>query len=82
MGVDEDERPCLNRRQAYEVAYRFMAYYYDHERTVPLLQMLHAISWTGPDPSGNAEAWGRWMKCVQETLDGDPLPRLPPPWDQ
>jgi hypothetical protein len=52
------------------VAYRFVARYYDDQRLATILQLLEVIE----------EASGPWQICVQETLDGAPLPELPPPW--
>lgn len=76
-----DQSQGLSALQAHEVAYRFVARYYDYERIVPILHLLKAISSTGDRPDRDEEAWGRWQVCVQETLDGAPLPELPPPWD-
>jgi hypothetical protein len=71
----------LSSRQAHEAAYRFVARYYDYQRTVAILRLLEAISWTDDHPDSNGPAWAVWQRCVQETLDGAPLPVLPPPWD-
>jgi hypothetical protein len=70
----------LSLQQAHEVAYRFLARYYDYERIEPILRLLEAISWKGPAATGWAVSES-WKASVQETLDGAPLPELPPPWD-
>jgi hypothetical protein len=70
----------LTWRQAHEAAYRFLARYYDHERTGAIRQLLEAIAWSGEHPRSNQRGWAAWQDCVQETLDGAPLPDLPPPW--
>jgi hypothetical protein len=75
-----DDGQMLSPRQAYVAAYRFIAGYYDYERTAPILRVLQAISWTGDHPESNQEAWPMWKACVQETRDAAPLPELPPPW--
>lgn len=71
----------LTSRQAHEAAYRFVARYYDYQRTRPVLEFLEAISWTGDNPASNGHAWELWQACVQETLDRAALPDLPSPWD-
>jgi hypothetical protein len=71
----------LTWRQAHEAAYRFVARYYDYQRTRPVLEFLEAISWTGDDPASNGPAWAAWEACVQQTLDRAALPVLPSPWD-
>jgi hypothetical protein len=71
----------LSARQAREVAYRFVARYYDDLRLVPILRLLEAMSGTGDQPDSSQTSWGPWQACVQATLDGAPLPELPPPWD-
>jgi hypothetical protein len=77
----EDRSQGLPPHQAFEAAYRLLARHYDHERTVPLRQLLEAISWTGESPISNEAEWAAWQECVQETLRAAPLPELPPPWD-
>lgn len=72
--------PGLSPQQAQEVAYRFLARYYDYERIAPIRRLLEAISWKEPP----AKAWAvceLWQVAVDETLDGAPLPELPPPWE-
>ncbi len=68
----------LSRKQAHEVAYRFLARYYDFERIAPIRRLLEAISWqeTAADASAVDELW---QVSVPETLSGEPLPDLPPP---
>jgi hypothetical protein len=68
-------------QQAREAAYRFVARYYDYARLAPILNLLDAISTTGEHPAFNEAVWAVWRRCVQETLDGAPMPELPPPWD-
>lgn len=65
--TDADQTELLSPRQAYEAAHRFIARYYDHERSGVILSMLDAL------PSC-------WAKCLEDTLAGAPLPKLPPPW--
>jgi hypothetical protein len=70
----------LSPQEAHEVAYRFLARYYDYERIEPILRLLDAISWTGPA----SQEWAvreLWQVSIDETLDGAPLPELPPPWE-
>ena len=84
MAVSSKNPVGLTSQQAHEAAYRMVARYYDYERIVPIRRLLEAISWTDdrPDPNGGAWAvWAVWQACVQDTLDGAPLPPLPPPWD-
>lgn len=73
--------PWLTSRQAHEAAYRFVARYYDYQRTRPVLEFLESISWAGDDPAVNGPAWEAWETCVQQTLDRAALPDLPSPWD-
>jgi hypothetical protein len=78
--AETTESAGLSPQQAQEVAYRFLARYYDYERIAPILRLLEAISWKGPP----AKAWAvceLWQVSVDETLDGAPLPELPPPWE-
>jgi hypothetical protein len=70
----------LSPQQAQEVAYRFLARYYDHERIAPILRLLEAISGTGPTATARAVC-ELWQVSVEETLGGAPLPELPPPWE-
>jgi hypothetical protein len=82
--ADAGETQSLSPQQAHQAAYRLVARYYEYERIVPILRLVRAISWTEdhPDPDERAWAvWAVWQDCVQETLDGAPLPELPPPWD-
>lgn len=76
-----DQSRDLTPQQAYEAAYRFVAHYYDYERSAPMLRLLQSIGWTGDAPDGNADSWDVWQDCIQQTLDHEPLPDLPPPWD-
>jgi hypothetical protein len=81
-GSDAAQR--LSPQQAHQAAYRLVARYYDYERTVPILRLLEAISWTDDRSDPDERAWGVWAvweDCVQETLHGAPLPQLAPPWD-
>ena len=72
----------LTPKQAHDVAYRVLARYYDYERIAPILRVLEAISWTSDLPEGKAWAmWELWRVALEETLDGAPLPELPPPWE-
>lgn len=63
------------------MAYRFVAGYYDDLRLVPVLRLLEAMSWTGDETDSSEAGWAPWQASVQATLDGAPLPELPPPWD-
>ena len=83
--IEASQDGLLSSEQAHETAYRFVARYYDYERSVPILRLLEAIAWVAdhPDsdhPDSDEESWAPWKRCVQETLDGAPLPELPPPW--
>lgn len=80
----ETER--LTPRQAHEALYRFVAEYYDQERTRPILRLLEAISSPNScsERSGSEiapETWMTWIGCVKQTLCGSRLPDVPPPWD-
>jgi hypothetical protein len=80
LGAEAAEQAGLVPAQAHEVAYRFLARYYDHERTAPIRRLLEAISCTRPA----ATPWAMcelWQLAIDETLNGFPLPELPPPWD-
>jgi hypothetical protein len=79
--VAEEAEPAeLSPKQARELAYRFLARYYDFERIAPIRRLLDAISLTGP--AGDTWAASElWAVSVQETLDGAPLPELPPIWE-
>jgi hypothetical protein len=80
--AEAGESRALSAEQAHEAAYRLIALYYDYERTVPIRQLLEAISRGHSASDDRAWAVGAvWQACVQETLDGAPLPDLPPPWD-
>ena len=76
-----EQGPELSPREALEAAYRFVARYYDSERCGPILRLLEAISVSLDDPEEEGEDLARWRSCVVETLDGSPLPALPPRWD-
>jgi hypothetical protein len=80
-GREPRPRQILSSEQAYQAAYRFIAKYYDYERTAPILRLLESFSATGDDPDADTEARAMWRACVQETVDAVPVPRLPPPWD-
>jgi len=80
--ADESEAAGLSSKQAREVAYRFLARYYDYERIAPILRLLQTVSWSRERPS--AEAWAvseLWEVSLEETLADAPLPELPPPWE-
>lgn len=79
--VAEAAEPAqLSPKQAREVAYRFIARYYDFERTAPIRRVLEVISCKGS--AADALAAGElWQVSVKETLNGAPLPGLPPPWE-
>lgn len=80
--IETSQRELLSARQAHEAAYRFVARYYDYERSTSILRLLEAISSPSDHPStdDDDETWAPWRQCVQETLDGAPLPDLPSPW--
>jgi hypothetical protein len=75
-----DQGELLSSRQAHEAAYRFVARYYDYERSEAVLRLLDAISSASEHPHAEEGTWASWKQCVQATLDGAPLPELPPPW--
>ena len=77
---DADHADRLSSRQAHEAAYRFVASYYDYERSEAVLHLLEAISSPSDHPHAEQGTWVSWKRCVQETLNGVPLPELPPPW--
>jgi hypothetical protein len=78
--IETGQRELLSARQAHEAAYRFVARYYDYERSASILRLLEAISSPGDHPNPEDETWVPWRQCIQETLDGAPLPELPSPW--
>jgi hypothetical protein len=80
VAADADPGRPLSSRQAHEAAYRFVAAYYNYERIVPILRLLEAISLTGEHSASDETRWTAWTVCVKATLDGEPLPDLPPPW--
>jgi len=70
-----EREPTLTERQAYEAAYRFVAQYHDRERIVPFMLMLVAMEPKADHYATNDPAsWTDWQRCLQETLDGAPLP--------
>jgi hypothetical protein len=80
LEAEAAEDAGLSALQAHEVAYRFLARYYDYERIAPIRRLLDAISLTDPA----SECWAvreLWQISVAETLEGAPLPVLPPAWD-
>ena len=82
--VEARESQKLSSQQAHEAAYRFVARYYDYERIAPIRQLLEAIWCTSDQPASKERTWAVWAvweACVTETLDGAPLPELPPPWN-
>ena len=82
-GGEACTRHELSPQQAHEAAYRLVASYYDYERIPAILQLLDALWGIDDQPTSNERAWAVsavWEDCVQETLDGAPLPELPPPW--
>jgi hypothetical protein len=90
---DLKDRPCqqsrvrkdlgdgLSAQQAGEAAYRFVARYYENERTSSILRLLEAMSWAGDQSDSSGDGLAMWQVCVQEALAEAPLPALPPPWD-
>jgi hypothetical protein len=79
--AEAGEGAILSPKQAHEVAYRFLARYYDYERVTPVLRLLEAISWDGWAAKVSA-ASELWRASVEETLEGASLPELPPPWER
>jgi hypothetical protein len=79
--ADDDQGRMLSPRQAFEAAYRFVARYYDQERTTAILRLVQSMSATGDDLDADSEGYALWQAAVQATLDGAPLPALPRPWD-
>jgi hypothetical protein len=78
---DIDEDPCISEEQAREAAYRFVARYYDNERVAPIRRLLGALSLADDHPQASHDGWATWQACIQETVDGAPLPVVPLPWD-
>jgi hypothetical protein len=79
--ADSADSPTLSSQQAYQAAYRFLARHYQYERTGWLLRLLERITPGADHAATDEEGWTGWQAAVQETLDGAPLPDLPPPWD-
>jgi hypothetical protein len=75
----EPDTRTLSCQQAYEAAYRYIAQYYEHERIKPILRLVESTrrEMTRSDPG----AWKVWKACVQQTLEGSPLPEIPQPWE-
>ena len=76
--VRTDHRQDISWLQAHEAAYRYIVHYYNYERVVPILRLVKSIS--GELRAPDDVAWTTWQTCVRETLDGAPLPEIPPPW--
>jgi hypothetical protein len=80
MPPDQTETPSLTPEQGYEAAYRFVAQYYERERIVPFMLMLTAMRPTADAVRTNDPAsWSDWIHCVDQTLEGNPLPQPSPP---
>ena len=79
MAPEDAAAPLLSEEQAYEAAYRFVAQYYERERIVPLMLMLHAME-PADDPyrTNDPASWADWLRCVDETVRGGPMPQIPP----
>jgi hypothetical protein len=76
-----DDDVQLTQSQAYEAAYRFVWQYMEREPdpdAVSLQEMVVALEPTADRYRTNDPAsWADWLKCVDDTLDGVPLPRFP-----
>ncbi len=82
MSLDQAEDPSLTVEQAYEAAYRFVAQYYGRERIAPLMLMLQSMRPTEDwERTNDPASWNDWLRCVDETTAGNPLPQLLPPRD-
>ena len=74
--------PPLSVEQAYEAAYRFVAQYYERERIVPFMLMLTSMTPTADRERTNDPAsWSDWLRYVDDTLAGTPLPQPSAPRD-
>jgi hypothetical protein len=86
MSTDDDQ-PLRERSltivEAYDAAERFVAQYYDREPVEPLFRLLLNMSLTStdcyPPRTTDPASWSDWERCVQEMLDGEPLPEWSPP---
>lgn len=70
----------LTAAQAYEAAYRFVAQYREREREPGPdsldLMLVHMEPVEDDARTNDPAAWDDWRRCVEQTLRGDPLPRL------
>jgi hypothetical protein len=78
--VDEQVGPSLTIVQAYEAAYRFVWQYYGREPqseslALMLVSMQPIDDYAKTDDPAN---WQDWQRCVDETLNGAPIPAFPP----
>jgi hypothetical protein len=70
----------LTQAQAYEAAFRFVFQYRDRERQPGPesldLMLVHMEPAADTYRTSDPAAWEDWQRCVQETLDGAPIPRF------
>jgi hypothetical protein len=75
-----DDDVLLTHAQAYEAAYRFVWQYMDREPDpdgVSLQEMLANLEPTADEyRTSDPASWTDWLKCVSDTVEGVPLPRL------
>ena len=82
MSSEQAETTYLTTEQGYEAAYRFVAQYYERERIVPFMLMLTSMTPTADrERTNDPAAWHDWLRCVEETLAGNPLPLPSAPRD-
>ena len=69
----------VTAEQAYEAAYRFVWQYYQREpESVGLGLLVVAMQpVTDHHKTNDPASWEDWLHCVEQTLSGDPVPRLP-----
>ena len=82
MSPDLTESTPLTVEQAYEAAYRFVAQYYERERIVPFMLTLTSMRPTDDrERTSDPASWHDWLRCVEESVAGSPLPELSAPQD-
>ncbi|WP_084125694.1 hypothetical protein [Demequina sp. NBRC 110054] len=68
----------LSTEQAYEAAFRFVAQYFGREQDSESLELMLIAMEPSADyaRTNDPASWSDWLKCVSETLSGEPLPSV------
>jgi hypothetical protein len=69
----------LTVEQAYEVAFRFVWQYSDREPSSESLSLMLVAMEPVADyaKTNDPASWPDWLRCVEETLAGHPVPHFP-----